>query len=206
MTRAEDSSAEHDAYLRSALRHAPDAALAPPDALDDAILRQARSATAQADAGSTAPSPSPREHRSLAPDSGLGRILSGLAGAWSWLARPAVASGFAGVMVATLVGVMWWGLPLDEAMPGRYEPRAPSAPAASDRDSGAAALRSEPPLAGAPPNSSEATGATSDAAQQRREGPGAAAPRANAEAFAQQHQRVDRAGAIPNCGSARFSR
>src|SRR3954469_15367119 len=38
--------AEHDAYLRSALRHAPDAALVPSDALNEAILQRARSATA----------------------------------------------------------------------------------------------------------------------------------------------------------------
>jgi len=201
VTRREDSGAEHDAYLRSALRHAPDAALAPPDALDHAILRRARSATADVDAGSPVSIPSPREnprkHRPSASDSRLGRIVTGLAGAWSWLARPAVASGFAGVMVATLVGVMWWGRPLDEAMPGRYEPPAPSAPAASDRDPGAPALRSEPPLAGAPPNPSEATGAPSNAAPQRREGPGAAAPRANAEAFARSTQGADRKTAEP---------
>src|SRR4051794_41312432 len=38
--------AEHDAHLRSALRHAPDAALVPSDALNEAILQRARLATA----------------------------------------------------------------------------------------------------------------------------------------------------------------
>ena len=37
---------EHDAYLREALRHAPDARLDAPPALTDNILRQARLATA----------------------------------------------------------------------------------------------------------------------------------------------------------------
>jgi hypothetical protein len=38
--------AERDAWLREALRHAPDAAAAPPAALREAILSQARAATA----------------------------------------------------------------------------------------------------------------------------------------------------------------
>ena len=41
--RASDDSPEHDAWLREALRHAPDAAAGPPAAVSDAILRQARS-------------------------------------------------------------------------------------------------------------------------------------------------------------------
>jgi hypothetical protein len=52
---------------------------------------------------------------------------------WDWLARPSVATGFAGVMVATLVALMWWDQPMDEAMPRRPAPAvapaaAPAAP------------------------------------------------------------------------------
>ena len=187
MTRVDDSGAEHDAYLRSALRHAPDASLAPPDALDDAILRRARSATAETDAGVKPHVPLPRDvsrgHRPLAPSSGLGRFLSGLAGAWSWLARPAVASGFAGVMVATLVGVMWWGRPLDESMPGRFEPPAPNAPAASAQVPGVVAMRSEPSKAEAKASPPETPGTAADVAALRQEAPAVASPRSNVEAL-----------------------
>ena len=101
---------ERDAHLRAALRHAPDAQLQPPPALSELILKEAR---AKARVAST-PVRSP--HRPL---------LS----VWDWLARPSVATGFAGVMVATLIGLMWWDQPMDEAMP---RPPAPApAPAAA---------------------------------------------------------------------------
>ena len=45
---------------------------------------------------------------------------------WSWLARPPVAAGFASVMAATLVGMLWWDRPMDET---RLPP--PSSPAAT---------------------------------------------------------------------------
>ena len=187
MTRADDSGAEHDAYLRSALRHAPDASLAPPDALDDAILRRARSATAEADASVKPHVPLPRDvsrgHRPLAPSSGLGRFFSGLAGAWSWLARPAVASGFAGVMVATLVGVMWWGRPLDEALPGRFEPPTPSAPVASALDPGAVTMRRESSKAEAKSSPVETNGIAADGAKLRQEAPAVAAQRPKPDAL-----------------------
>ena len=95
---------EHDAWLHQALLHAPDAAAAPPDALREAILAEARSA---ARARSRAPSPAPRG-RSL---------LDAIADFWSWLARPPIAAGFASVMAATIVGLMWWDRPMDEALP-----------------------------------------------------------------------------------------
>ena len=201
MTRAEDSGAEHDAYLRSALRHAPDAALAPPDALDDAILRRARSATAEAGAELKPHAPLPREasrrHRSLDPSSGVDRILSGLAGAWSWLARPAVASGFAVVMVATLVGVMWWGRPLDEAMSRRFEPPTPRAPAASAQDPGAVAMRSEPSKTDARPSPAEANGTAANAAEMRGEAAAVAKQRSNADALDRSTQSAARDVAEP---------
>src|SRR6185437_7366492 len=76
---------EHDPWLREALRHAPDAALAAPAALREAILAEARSAIR------------PRSSRRTAlPDRAIAF--------WDWLARPAVAAGFASVMAATIVG------------------------------------------------------------------------------------------------------
>lgn len=104
----------HDAHLRAALRHAPDAQLQPPPALSDLILKEARAKARDA----AAPMRAPRHP-----------LLS----VWDWLARPSVATGFAGVMVATLVGLMWWDQPMDEAMPRAPAPATapaqPSSPA-----------------------------------------------------------------------------
>ncbi|MEO8808593.1 MAG: hypothetical protein ABI433_21120, partial [Burkholderiaceae bacterium] len=86
---------ERDAWLAQALHHAPDANADAPPALSDTILREARAAARQS-AAPAAPRP-----ESVSP-------LRWLASAWDWLARPPVAAGFASVMVATLVGVMWW--------------------------------------------------------------------------------------------------
>ncbi len=83
---------DRDAWLAEALRHAPDAQAAPPAALSEAILRQAR--VAARPAGAALPTRSP------------------WATAWAWLARPPVAAGFASVMVATLVGLVWWDQPI----------------------------------------------------------------------------------------------
>lgn len=101
---------EPDAWLAQALRHAPDAHADAPPALSDLILREARAAAVQ----SVAPAAPPR--------SGESGLLRWLASASDWLARPPVAAGFASVMVVTLVGVMWWGQPLDQSLP-----RAPEA-------------------------------------------------------------------------------
>jgi hypothetical protein len=100
---------ERDAHLRAALRHAPDADLQPPPALSALILKEAQAKARNA----SAPSRAPRQT--------LLRV-------WDWLARPSVATGFAGVMVATLVGLMWWDQPMDEALPRAPVPAA--APAA----------------------------------------------------------------------------
>ena len=91
---------ERDAWLHQALRHAPDAAAVPPNALREAILAEARSAV-QA------------QRRSAARPS----LVDHAAAFWSWLARPPVAAGFASVMAATLVGLMWWDRPMDETVP-----------------------------------------------------------------------------------------
>jgi hypothetical protein len=91
---------ERDAWLSEALRHAPDASASPPAALSDAILRAARAATRPAST----------------PHAADKRPVDKWLAAWSWLARPPVAAGFASVMVATLAGLMWWGQPIDQTL------------------------------------------------------------------------------------------
>lgn len=137
-----------DAWLREALRHAPDADAAPSPELSAAILRQAR------DAVKVAARPAAASHPLLQ--------------LWSWLARPPVAAGFATVMVATLVGVMWWDKPLDETLP-RSEP-----PAATVAQSSAPAPAPAPasiatPLAAAPPRAQEEATKAAPATTARRD-------------------------------------
>ena len=124
-----------DAWLSQALQHAPDAEAAPPAALSEAILREARAAVAPP--------------RIAAPASSMSPLLRW----WSWLARPPVAAGFATVMVATLVGVMWWDRPLDAFGPQPDVPAAPAAtaPMTQDKDKVAQA----PAVAAAPPEQDE---------------------------------------------------
>jgi hypothetical protein len=117
-------SVPHDAWLREALRHAPDADALPPSTLSETILRQARAATARA----APPQPPSFGQR--------------LAAAWSWLGRPPVAAGFASVMVAGVVGLMWWDRPIEESLP----PRDAAVPAAAPM----AAPASMPSIAAVP--------------------------------------------------------
>lgn len=109
---------ERDAWLRAALRHAPDADAAPPASLSETILRQARAAAR----------------------AGTPQRAAGPATAWAtvrtWLARPPLAAGFASVMVATLVGVTWWGRPMQDALP---RPTVETAPAPEPASAPAAA-------------------------------------------------------------------
>ena len=111
--------AERDAWLREALRHAPDSDALPPSGVSEAILLKARAAArAAAPAGRRAASREPHANP--------------LTAFWNWLARPPVAAGFASVMAATLVGLMWWDRPMDEGMPrppAMANERAPAAPA-----------------------------------------------------------------------------
>ena len=93
------SGEEIDAWLHQALRHAPDTGAAPPAALAAAILAEARASVAG---------------RGMAPPRLADRPMARF---WSWLARPPVAAGFAGVMAATLIGLMWWDRPLDATTP-----------------------------------------------------------------------------------------
>jgi hypothetical protein len=115
------SDSERDAWLREALRHAPDAGAAPPRDLSETILAQARAAARIGGAPArTAPRRSP--------------VLA----LWDWLARPPVAAGFASVMAATLVGLMWWDRPIDETLPPRPAVTAARMPPSASADLGVA--------------------------------------------------------------------
>ena len=96
--------AERDAWLREALRHAPDADALPPSGVSEAILLKARAAARAA---------APTGRRAASREA----PANPLAAFWRWLARPPVAAGFASVMAATLIGLMWWDRPIDEGMP-----------------------------------------------------------------------------------------
>jgi hypothetical protein len=157
--------AQHDAWLREALRHAPDAATSAPPLLRDAILAEARAAVAapvtattelRADFGAT-----PRPARDA---------LDVLAAFWSWLARPPVAAAFASVMAATLIGVMWWDRPLDETMP---RPSSPAAPIV-----GATSAKPEAPMSPAPSTAPATAAAAAAAESPAREAAASALPRA----------------------------
>jgi hypothetical protein len=145
---------ERDAWLTEALRHAPDADAAPPTALRESILREARAATAGT---RTVPAPS-TAHRLLA--------------AWSWLARPPVATGFASVMVATVTGLMWWDRPIDETL---QRPPMPASTLAPGVQQPAAVVQPTPGTLPTPP----APAARADKAAARA-APAPAAPRTQA--------------------------
>jgi len=149
MNTPDDDNVPRDAWLREALRHAPDAEAAPSHKVDESILRMGRAAVA--------PRTERAAHATPAPMPSSGGWTDGLAALWSWLARPPVAAGFAGVMVATLVGVMWWGRSPEEMQPPQEVPVAaapskpaeraaePAAPApASAARTGAVSLRDRP--------------------------------------------------------------
>lgn len=101
--------AERDAWLSEALRHAPDANVAPPAALSDMILREAQAKAA----------------RPRAPVANRPSFWTRM---WLWSAQPAVGAGLASVMVASLVGVMLWDRPPEENTP-RSLPEIAVAPA-----------------------------------------------------------------------------
>ncbi|MDQ6628479.1 MAG: hypothetical protein M3Z29_08540 [Pseudomonadota bacterium] len=156
-----DADGERDAWLREALRHAPDAAALPPEALRKAILDEARAATlvgagstrgsATANAATGEAGPGDAAARATARRGGVSAgtgVAASIAAFWSWLARPPIAAGFASVMAATLVGVMWWDRPLDDpALPSAAPPLVGGAPAIAGRASAVAALPSPEPYA-----------------------------------------------------------
>lgn len=135
-----------DAWLSEALRHAPDAALGPPAEVSGEILRRARAAM------------SPAHH-----DRPFG-ALRGVADWWAWLARPPVAAGFASLMLATLVGMLWWGRPLDEALP-RGPAFATPAPAVAPE------ARAPTEVPAAPPAAPKSLDAATPQAPQRQGAP-----------------------------------
>ena len=147
-----------DAWLSEALRHAPDADAAPSVAVRETILRQARAATASA-----------------TPARSRGSAWQRFNAAWSWLSGPRIAAGFASVMVATVVGLMWWDRPIDEALRRVEPPATVSAPAAPPAP---APTVPEPPATIAPPAPTPAPTPKSEAA---RDQAAAAPPRATAE-------------------------
>jgi hypothetical protein len=130
--------AERDAWLREALRHAPDFDALPPSGVSEAILLKARAAAR----GS--------RHAHATP----------LTAIWDWLARPPVAAGFASVMAATLVGLMWWDRPMDEAMPRPPALASARAPAAPSLASASAPPAATPQLASTSPAPAETPPAT----------------------------------------------
>lgn len=133
-----------DAWLREALRHAPDAEASPPPKLNETILRMGRAAVAPR----AERKPSPAVTLPSAPASGgFGQTLSAW---WSWLARPPVAAGFAGLMVATVVGVMWWDRPLEEALPPREGTSVAAAPSPAPSATATPAEATAPTPAGLP--------------------------------------------------------
>ena len=239
MTPAEGpDDADRDAYLREALRHAPDADLAAPGALSDVILRQARMVAAALPASAAAlqtpgaaasvtpveapqrvglaeppaapawvassasrasPPPwgassaSPGSRASHAPPPSARPTRSSRApasrffgDAWRWLARPPVAAGFASVMAATLVGLMWWDQPMDTALrppaPAQAESRAHRLP---DREQDGASAASRPGVA-----------ASGDAALSGRAGEPARVPPLSSRATADKATADPRAGAL----------
>lgn len=116
-----------DAWLREALRHAPDAEAAPPPKLNETILRMGRAAVAPRDERK------PSSVQRAAPSLPSGTVAGGsaLASLWAWLTRPPVAAGFAVVFLSTVVGVMWMGRPIEEALPPREETVAAAPPPAT---------------------------------------------------------------------------
>lgn len=115
-----------DAWLREALRHAPDAEAAPPPKLNETILRMGRAAVAPREERK----PSALPHAAPALPSGTVAGAGTLASLWAWLTRPPVAAGFAVVFLSTVVGVIWMGRPIDEALPPREETVAAAPPPA----------------------------------------------------------------------------
>ncbi len=142
MSAHDEDDLPRDAWLREALRHAPDAEASPPPKLNETILRMGRAAVA------------PREERKpasvhhAAPSLPSGTVAGGgaLATLWAWLMRPPVAAGFAVVFLSTVVGVMWMGRPVEEALPPREETAAAGPPAVSTAEAPAERARATPGL------------------------------------------------------------
>ena len=94
-----------DAWLKGALRHAPDAQTHAPAALTHNILRESRLALELERAEQA------KAVIDEAPTVRSGNALMTLLRQWM---RPSVAAGLTSVMVASVVGVLWWDKPLRE--------------------------------------------------------------------------------------------
>jgi hypothetical protein len=140
------SAAQHDAYLQAALRHAPDLDQRPPAPLSESIRRAAHEAATA------------RKRRG--PPGLLDRAASWLD---ALVRQPSLATGLAGVMVATVVGLMWWDESPPPAVREDPPPAAPvpeptlqapatAQPSAATQSEAAAppAARSAAPVAAAP--------------------------------------------------------
>lgn len=106
MTTPVDDDPPRDAWLGEALRHAPDAEARPAPAVRAAILREAREVVRPRPAGFW-----PR--------------------AWALLGQPRFAGAFASLVVMVGAGALWWGRPLQEALPERAPAMVAEAPPAS---------------------------------------------------------------------------
>jgi hypothetical protein len=132
---------DRDAWLSEALRHAPDADVAPPAALSEMILREAQLKARPAVVSAPRP-PMPFWSR-----------------VWVWSAQPAVGAGLASVMVAGLVGVMLWDRPLEENRP-RSVPQVARAPASAPTSAADAAVAPSAQLNQAAPEAATKLSAT----------------------------------------------
>ncbi len=135
-----------DLHLRAALRHAPDADVAPPLALTDHILREAAAAAARAASGALSVDAqttlAPRPADTVQPKDAVEARRSPwwspwrarLAAIWAGWAQPQVGAAVAAVMVAVTLGLWWQQGALDpERVPDRREAAAAERPLANER-------------------------------------------------------------------------
>lgn len=153
----EPADTERDAHLRRALRHAPDADLAPPPALRDLILREAQA-----------------KAREGAPRAAAAGRKTPLQALWDWIGQPRFAGGLAAVMVIGFAGLLWRERPVETALPSREAVQAPAAVAPAARPAPEAAPSPSPatPTAPAAPITSPTAAAKpAPKASVRREAP-----------------------------------
>lgn len=173
---------DHDPWLAAALRHAPDAADAPPAGLSEAILRAAH------DTAATARAPS----RERSPAGVLQNV-------WSWLAQPAVATTFATLVLATAIGVMWWG---ETVEPELTRPTTPPPGAVTSAAPAPTAAATEPTTAAQPAPPQAAPTATPPAMPPVAQGDDAAKQTARAPVFRSRSGPEAGAGAVKSEGRA----
>lgn len=155
-----DNAPRIDSQLKEALRHAPDAGLEAPSAVSQHILQAARlragtAAQARVKAGVGGARPA---------------WLAGLAQAWAWLGNARAAGALASLMVATVLGLMWWDTPPEEALPARSVPALEQpAPAPVQAPEPALPADASPKIA-APAKPAPAAAASDEERQRRTDG------------------------------------